>query len=80
MTADGPLILFSRKDCHLCDLAGRMLDGAGIQWLPVDIDADPELASRYGLHVPVLMQPDSGRQLFFPFNEEQLALFLEDQP
>jgi glutaredoxin len=71
-----PLIVFSRQDCHLCDLAVAMLERTGIAWRRVDIDADPELASRYGNHVPVLRHTGSGRELFFPFNEDQIVSFV----
>jgi hypothetical protein len=80
MEAEQPLIVYSRKDCHLCELVVSMLERSGINWRPVDIDTDPELESRYGIHVPVLSHPVSGRELFFPFNEEQLLSFARGQP
>ena len=78
MTVKEPLILYSREDCHLCDLAAAMMDRAGVPWRPVDIDADPDLARKYGIAVPVLLHPGSGRELFFPFDHEKLAQFLEN--
>ena len=77
MTADEPLILFSRENCHLCEMAITMLDQVGVGWRLVDIDADPELVSRYGKHVPVLLHEGSGRELFFPFKEHQVAAFFK---
>ena len=76
MTVKEPLILYSREDCHLCDLAAAMMDRAGVPWRSVDIDADPDLARKYGIAVPVLLHPGSGRELFFPFDDETLAHFL----
>ena len=76
MTVTEPLILYSRVDCHLCDLAAEMLDRASVPWRPVDIDADPALVRKYGIAVPVLLHPGSGRELFFPFDDETLAHFL----
>jgi hypothetical protein len=52
-----------------------MLEKTGIGWRLVDIDTDPDLANRYGNHVPVLLHPGSGRELFFPFNENQVRSF-----
>jgi glutaredoxin len=75
MAIDEPLILYSRVDCHLCDQVVLMLDRAGVSWRPVDIDADPELVKRYGIRVPVLQIPDSGRELFFPFSDDELLEF-----
>ena len=79
MTVKEPLILYSREDCHLCDLAAEMLDRAGVPWRSVDIDADPDLARKYGIAVPVLLHPGSGRELFFPFDGETLAHFLVNE-
>lgn len=75
MAITEPLILYSRADCHLCDVVIMMLESAGVRWRPVDIDDDPELDRRYGLRIPVLRRPDSGRELFFPFSEEELRAF-----
>jgi ABC-type uncharacterized transport system ATPase subunit len=52
------LVLYVREGCHLCDqfLVELTVDlGAGIEQLRVrDVDHDAELASRFGLRVPVL--------------------------
>ena len=77
MTAGEPFILYSRADCHLCDLAAAMMKSADIAWRPVDIDSDPELVEKYGIHVPVVLEPDSGRELFFPFDEKRLLQFTQ---
>jgi len=76
MTVSEALILYTRADCHLCDLAAAMMDKAGIPWRPVDIDGDLELAGKYGMYVPVLAHPGSGRELYFPFDETAVAQFL----
>ncbi len=51
------LIVYSRPDCHLCDDAKAVL-GEYLEYLPeikdVDIDADPELKSRFDTLVPVV--------------------------
>jgi len=75
MTADEVLIVYTRRDCHLCELAISMLKQAGIGFRLVDIDTDPELIRRYDIHVPVLAHPGSGNELFFPFNEQQIRSF-----
>ena len=76
MTVREPLILYARADCHLCDLVAEMMDRTGVPWRPVDIDGDPDLAARYGIVIPVLRHPDSGKELFFPFDDETLRQFL----
>jgi len=70
------LIVYSRQECHLCELAVSMLERTGTAWRSVDIDKDPELLVRYGSHVPVLRHMGSGRELFFPFNEDQILSFV----
>ena len=77
MTVSEPLFLYSREDCHLCDLVAAMLDRLAVPWIPLDIDGDPELARKYGIQVPVLLHPGSGLELFFPFDEETLLRFLD---
>ena len=76
MTVDEAIILYTREGCHLCEVAAQMLERAGISVQEVDVDADPELERQYGNRVPVLLHRDSGRQLFFPFGEEQVLSFI----
>jgi hypothetical protein len=77
MTPNEPLLLYSRADCHLCELAARMLERLGIAWRELDIDDDPALAERYALRVPVLRRSDSGRELDYPFDEAGLRRFID---
>jgi hypothetical protein len=54
------LTLVSREDCGLCDIMlGEIERLRATRSLPplrvVDVDSDPELVRRYGLHVPVLL-------------------------
>jgi Glutaredoxin-like domain (DUF836) len=60
-----PLLrLITRAECELCERMREELDrlGRGTR-LPelqlVDVDSDPELVRRYGLHVPVLLLDDT---------------------
>lgn len=63
MPVPGPapgLTLVSREECSLCDAMLADLERFGAtRPLPplqlVDVDSDPELVRRYGLHVPVLL-------------------------
>jgi hypothetical protein len=52
------LVLYVREGCHLCDLFLAELSielGPAVERLAiVDVDRDEELASRFGLRVPVL--------------------------
>jgi Glutaredoxin-like domain (DUF836) len=54
------LTLLHREGCELCDemLADLQMLGRSARLPPialVDVDGDPELARRHGLHVPVLL-------------------------
>ena len=47
--------LYTRRGCHLCDDAVRVLVDHGLKVHEVDIDADPDLVSRYTNCVPVVV-------------------------
>jgi len=54
------LTVVHRHDCELCDVMLAELHALGrTMALPpvevIDVDSDPELARRHGLHVPVLL-------------------------
>ena len=54
------LTLLHREDCGLCEEMLSDLQTMGLTLtLPplelVDVDSDPELARRHGLHIPVLL-------------------------
>ncbi len=78
MTLSEPLVLYERADCHLCHQVQTMLDRAGIRWRPVDIDDEAGLKEKYGLRIPVLRRPDSGRELDYPFDESGVQEFVRD--
>jgi predicted thioredoxin/glutaredoxin len=60
LSAPSRLTLVHREECPLCDEMLAELQALGLTHaLPpidvVDVDSDPELTRRYGLHVPVLL-------------------------
>ena len=73
------LILYYQPECHLCDEAEVVLHAAGLgkSYLKVDIETDLELLKRYGIHVPVLKHNDQQTELFWPFDQVELAAFLK---
>ena len=58
MSAPGPVTLYTRADCPLCDEARVLLDALaerlGFTIEAVDIDANRELRARYNYAVPVV--------------------------
>jgi hypothetical protein len=53
------LVLVSRRECHLCDVAkealARVATTAGVDWTEVYVDDDPALEREYGDRVPVTL-------------------------
>jgi len=54
--------LYTRRNCHLCDEAKRVLHAAGITPREIDIDSDGELQRRFTNDVPVIFV--DGREAF----------------
>lgn len=71
------LVLYTLLGCHLCEKVSSMLHDMGLEWTATEIDTDPELEQKYDIHIPVLFLPDTGKELFYPFNESQVEEFLE---
>lgn len=60
------IVIYTRDGCHLCDDAHRLLIARqsrfDFELTSVDVDADPELAARFGDRVPVVVV--DGRERF----------------
>lgn len=48
------VVLYTRHGCHLCDTARDLLVRHGLTPEEVDIDASPDLRTRYDVCVPVV--------------------------
>ena len=52
------VVLYTRPGCHLCDAAQREILAAGVadayDLVEMNVDADPDLAARYGWDIPVV--------------------------
>ncbi len=71
------IIMFSRPDCHMCELAAQMLEESDVPWYEVDIESDLELIRKHGARVPVLYRADIDRELVWPFNSSTVSAFIE---
>jgi glutaredoxin len=49
------VVLVTRKGCHLCDDALRLLSELGVEPLLADVDADDRLFQLYDWRVPVVL-------------------------
>ena len=73
------LIIYSRPGCHLCEVMKAVVERVGrtvpIRLDEIDISRDPELESRYGLEIPVLMI-DGMKVAKYRVSEEELRRML----
>lgn len=74
------LRIYTRPGCHLCEVAAELLGRSGGAHVAeiVNIEDDLDLLRRYGVHIPVLQRQDTRAELFWPFDEQALAMFIED--
>lgn len=75
-----PIVIYSRRDCHLCDEAkaavAPLARSRGLEVETVDVDGDPSLVERYGLEVPVVFV--YGRKAFkYRVDTAKLASLLD---
>lgn len=74
------LILYSTAGCHLCELAEAQLRDAAqavqLTWMVVDIADSAELMESYGLRIPVVAEPVTGRDIGWPFDQTGLREWL----
>jgi len=73
--------LMSTLGCHLCELAeaeiGPYIEPCQLQVEWLDIAEDEALLERYETRIPVLLHPDSGLSLDWPFDGADLQGFIE---
>ena len=71
--------LYSTDGCHLCEQAWQLaVDiGQSEQLQVVDIVDDPALVEAYGISIPVVKRLTDNAELFWPFEREDLATFIE---
>ncbi|MNE38468.1 hypothetical protein D3C80_1323680 [compost metagenome] len=71
--------LFGTLGCHLCDVAEAMLMPFvehGLLVELIDIVERDDWVERYALRIPVLRRCDTGAELNWPFESEQVVAFL----
>lgn len=72
--------LFGTLGCHLCEVAEALLMPFvehGLLVELVDIADHAETFERYSLCIPVLRRCDTGAELDWPFDAEQVVTFLK---
>jgi hypothetical protein len=78
------LVLLTRRGCCLCEGLEEKLRQLQIPLVLRDVDTDPALQARYGLEVPVLLQPTPTGERELPrasprLSPEALRRWLNDQ-
>lgn len=71
--------LFATLGCQLCAMAEYELMPMvehGLMVELIDISNHPDLVERYQWRVPVLRRVDTGAELEWPFEADQIAAFL----
>lgn len=71
--------LFSGSDCHLCDLAKQLLANKALPQITVqeiNVKQVREYYHQYGARIPVLKNEQTGDELGWPFDAEQLHQFI----
>jgi hypothetical protein len=72
--------LLGTLGCHLCEVAEAELLSLveyGLLVELVDIGESAALVDDYGLRIPVLRRVDTGAELDWPFDAEQVVAFLQ---
>ena len=70
-------LLFGTMGCHLCEEASALIAEAGIVFQMTEILDNQQWLEKYSLSIPVLRHIESGNELAWPFEREQLQTFLK---
>ena len=68
------VFFYTRRGCHLCEEAARILELAAAEWAfsttVVDIDADPAAKALYHEEIPVTLLPN-GRRFRYSIDKKE---------
>jgi glutaredoxin len=77
------IILYTTSGCHLCEQAKALLEPYLVSrrlWLKeVEIADSDDLIDRYGVRIPVIALANSGAELNWPFDSQELEDFVRRQ-
>jgi len=77
------VVLYTRKDCHLCDNARDLVRGVcadeGVAWREVDVDSDPAVRARLSDLTPVV-EVDGVQVGYWRIRPELVRLALDTGP
>ncbi len=71
------LQFFTTAGCHLCEQAKALLDilcsQHEVEIETIDISTSEELVEKYGIRIPVVLNPQSKEEIGWPFSYEDLV-------
>lgn len=71
------LILYSTSHCHLCEQAIEILNHFSqthaTQYQLIEITDDDTLLARYGTKIPVIKNINTGIEISWPFNVQDIS-------
>ena len=76
-------VLYGTEACHLCELSQQVIVEVAAD-IPLevyveDIAESEQLVASFGTRIPVLKDEQSGRELDWPFNYEELFVWLNQK-
>lgn len=73
------LLFYTTLGCTLCEHAkdelAKVFADLNTELVFVDIASDDALIERYGMKIPVLRNSDTGQELNWPFDADQLLIW-----
>ena len=74
------LKFYTTQGCHLCEEAEEILAVLRKRYMfaleVIDIAAEAELVEKYGLSIPVLLNTENQRHLYWPFDADKIVTLL----
>jgi len=74
------ITLYGTSACHLCEQALGMLLSLASDYdfsvIEIDISESDVLLAEYGTTIPVLLRMDNQKKLCWPFNVEDIGIFI----
>ena len=72
-------ILLGTSACHLCEQADVLLIALNIDYQKIDIAEEEYWQADYAVKIPVFMHTKTQQALCWPFDSEQISLFVKKQ-
>ncbi len=73
------LILLGTAGCHLCEEAELILAACkGVEIELIDIAEQEQWQEKYAIRIPVLYHAETGKELGWPFSQQQAQTFIND--